>query len=304
MASVERIERDIAVLKQGAESLAKELESAYADYLRSLGQTLRQQLFLKTYQVCTQGYPTQFLALSLNQRQTLQQNLRQLAHQSQEALLALLQPAQPHPPSEPMDSSQATDATVMPIDSTSSSPDQAERWDDLETSERSPNSYLTEPITIQGLVQWQKALESAIDQELQSLSFKANHLLQQSGILPNKLPEFLKATHNIDGEQIEAISQNILDLLAEAQDNEDDDDEDEDESEFRPRQIAMTIRLMTVHFQLADIEFADNTTSSLRTRLRSLTSRLKKLQHHCRKKERDLAIAQAEAAWRSCWVDE
>ncbi|MDZ8053250.1 MAG: hypothetical protein RMX68_025485 [Aulosira sp. ZfuVER01] len=88
--AIERIDRDIALLKEAIKAIAAELESAYANYLGILGQAVRQQLILATYHLCTQGYPEKFLKLSLNQRQQLQQTIRKLGQQAAEQLLTFI----------------------------------------------------------------------------------------------------------------------------------------------------------------------------------------------------------------------
>ena len=89
--AIERIERDIAALKEAIGAIAKELQSAYASYLTTLGQALQKQLILASYHLCTQGYPENFLSLSLNQRQQLQQAIRKLGQQAAEQLLTYIQ---------------------------------------------------------------------------------------------------------------------------------------------------------------------------------------------------------------------
>ncbi len=88
-----QIERDIAALEKSVSELADAFHSAYATYLAALGKALRQQLILAAYHICTQGHPDRFIKLSYSQRQHLQKNLKSLASQVQEELLAcLLQP--------------------------------------------------------------------------------------------------------------------------------------------------------------------------------------------------------------------
>ncbi|MDP5338264.1 MAG: hypothetical protein NWQ28_06775, partial [Nodularia sp. (in: cyanobacteria)] len=74
--AIELIERDIAALQEAIRAIAAELHNAYASYLTTLGQAVRKQLILASYHLCTQGYPENFLKLSLNQRQKLQQGIR------------------------------------------------------------------------------------------------------------------------------------------------------------------------------------------------------------------------------------
>lgn len=92
--TVERIEQELAVLDRSLETIAQEFQDTYSQYLTALGQAVRQQLILAAYYLCTQGYPERFLNLSLNQRQQLQQSLRQLAQQSQQQLLEILNGSQ------------------------------------------------------------------------------------------------------------------------------------------------------------------------------------------------------------------
>jgi len=88
--AIERIERDIAALKEAIGAIALQLQTAYASYLASLGVTLQKQLILATYHLCTQGYPENFLNLSLNQRQQLQQAIRKLSQVAAKQLVAYI----------------------------------------------------------------------------------------------------------------------------------------------------------------------------------------------------------------------
>lgn len=92
--AIERIERDIVALEEAIQAIAKELQSAYTNYLNALGQTVRKQLILATYHLCTQGYPESFLNLSLHQRQQLQQAIRKLSQQTAEQLQLLINPSE------------------------------------------------------------------------------------------------------------------------------------------------------------------------------------------------------------------
>jgi hypothetical protein len=95
VSAIDQIEQELEKLNQAIASLAHEFHHTYENYLSALGQTIRQQLILASYHVCTRGYPQQFLGLSLSQQQQLQRDLRQLAKQAPIDLLAKLQPVQP-----------------------------------------------------------------------------------------------------------------------------------------------------------------------------------------------------------------
>ncbi len=87
---IERIEQDIVGLEKAIGAISQELQNAYESYLLVLGQAVHQQLILATYHLCTQGYPEQFLRLSLNQRQKLQQAMRKLAVAASQDMQALI----------------------------------------------------------------------------------------------------------------------------------------------------------------------------------------------------------------------
>lgn len=87
MATVEQIDKDIAVIAEAVRAIATELESSYISYLTALGQAVAKQLMLATYQLCTQAYPQKFVSLSLNERQQLQQKIRKLGQEAAERLL-------------------------------------------------------------------------------------------------------------------------------------------------------------------------------------------------------------------------
>lgn len=76
--AIERIEQDIKALEAEISAIAIRLHSDYTRYFTALGVAVRQQLILATYHLCTQAYPEAFLGLSLGQRQSLQQSIRQV----------------------------------------------------------------------------------------------------------------------------------------------------------------------------------------------------------------------------------
>lgn len=87
---IERIEQDIASLEEVIQEIGQELQEIYAIYLETLGKSVSKQLVLAIYHLCTQGYPDNFLKLSLNQKQKLQQNIRKLGKRSDSELIDLL----------------------------------------------------------------------------------------------------------------------------------------------------------------------------------------------------------------------
>lgn len=86
MAPTEQLKQELEALQSAVVKIAQECYQLYDRYLLTLGKTLRQQLILASYHVCTQIYPENFLQLSLTQRQELQKNLQQLGDHADRSL--------------------------------------------------------------------------------------------------------------------------------------------------------------------------------------------------------------------------
>ena len=298
---VEQIEQDLVALEEKLALLTQELQSTYSQYLTLLGQAVRQQLIMTSYQVCTQGYPDSFLGLSLNTRQQLQQQIKQLAQQAQERLL----------------SNQEQSSTSTP-DSKDSEPPTSERFEfnsdfpfptnqkqllrafemlvslsDLSDSSESTQSKKKELTKLEQLLQWHEQQEKAIVKTLQHISLEANHLLHKNGMLPEKLSAaVLEAAAKVENAaEGAASSPNLLNLMM----GTDSDEEDED-----PK----ITRIIAINLRLSEIEFADPALNVGRNQIRQLTAKLKKLGKKYNSTKRERAVALAEAAWRSSWWDD
>jgi hypothetical protein len=270
--AVEQIERDIEALEQLVRAIAQEFYSAYSQYLTALGQALRRQVILACYHICTQGYPSKFLHLSLAQRQELQQTLQQLARQAQIQLLEQLQFPDVDDESELLESSQESDEESAEADLA-----------DL--------NALESPMTPRDLASWQEDLEQSIAEVLQDISHATNRSLQQANILPNQLSEPIIEVAAKAGmaTEVAAGPPNLLTLLIETEN-------DDQESSLT--------HLMAVKMRLVEIEFGDATLTNWRSKIRSLSTKLNQLKQDYQKKRREKAIAEAEAAWRASWYED
>ncbi|MEH2206794.1 MAG: hypothetical protein V7K53_22415 [Nostoc sp.] len=284
--AIERIEQDIAALQEAIRAIAIELQSAYASYLNTLGLAVRKQLILASYHLCTQGYPENFLHLSLNQRQQLQQAIRKLGQLAAEQLLIYLtseESAEDEVDEEDdIDEEYEMDEEVTPSSSSLF----------LNTSS---SQYLTantsDPIE---LAKWQQKLEEAAQDILKKLSHDANLLLQKAGVLPKKLPEPILAAAAAASEASAEVMPgppNLLNLVIEI------------ENEQQSEDSGLT-QIMAINLRLGEIEFADVTLSSDRKRIRSILVQLNKLGREYKKRYKEKAIAEAEAAWRASWFED
>ena len=181
-------------------------------------------------------------------------------------------------------------------------------------------------------------LEQQIRTVLQHISKQVNQRLQAAQVIPN-LPEAIldAASETEAGPMRGRAVPNVLNVLvamagsmAEAEDDEDEaededgqehlddqgsrhhrdsfnrhdpEDEDEDEDDEDSREGMMT-HLAAVNLRLADLEFGNVHCSLGRSKLRATLGRLRKLGKQYQKVQRELAIAEAEQAWRAVWYDE
>ncbi len=295
--TLDQIEKELAGLEQSVEAIANDLQVTYCQYLTALSETTRQQMILAAYRLCTQGYPEQFLRLSMQRRQELQQNLRRLAGQAQEEMLALLEPAplSEHPlePEEEEFSQEGNaldspfEASELLFEADSDSPMQLVNFSSL-TAKASPS-----PVTsLDRLLAWKKHVEQGIPEIMLVLSQAANRLLYQADILPSKLPEPVleAATKSGMAAEVAGSSPNLLNLMIESK------GEDQEEGEIT--------RIVAIRLRLSEIEFGDASLTTWRSKLRGITSRLNQLERDYRKKQRERATAEAEQAWKAIWVED
>ncbi|HEY9653766.1 MAG TPA: hypothetical protein V6C95_24095 [Coleofasciculaceae cyanobacterium] len=304
--AIERIEQDIAAMEEAITLLQGELDSAYSKYLTLLGQAVQQQLVLASYQICTHGYPQSFLNLSFSQRQQLQQELRKLGKQAREQLVNQLEMLKqlaeaeleesksieptPEPSSTHQECSEETQSELLP--------ESIDSEDETPTPPNPPKPKPAKqpkipPTKLEQLMYWLEELEDAIAQTLQTTSLNTNHLLQKSGIIPEKLPAALleaaaKAEASSDSP---AGSPNLLNLLMETPN----EDEEEDST---------LLRVVAINLRLSEIEFADPSLMASRNQIRSLVGRVSKFKQEYHKIQRERAVAQAEAAWRLSWYED
>lgn len=300
--AVERIEQDLATLEEAIALLRAELYSTYSQYLKLLGQTVKQQLIWASYQICTQGYPETFLGLSFNQRQKLQTSVRQLGGQAQEQLLSHLERPKNLTEIAATDKHEQT-PQQLPVDleplqelTQENLIEAVERQmasDASPDTPQTPEIANTPPTKPEELAQWQEQLEQAIAQTLQTISLEANRLLQQSGIIPEKLPAaVLEAAAKVEASgEASPSSPNLLNLLMETESEDNSDD-------------STLTRIVAINLRLSEIEFTDPALSAARNQIRNLSAKGSKLRREYHKKQRERAVAQAEAAWRSSWFDD
>jgi hypothetical protein len=292
--TVEQIERDLANLRQAVRAIALDFQKNYGHYSKQLGQAVRQQLILASYHLCTQGYPERFLKLPLNQRQELQQSLLQLARQTQTSLATQAQDAavETQEPELMGKEPSAESSLVLEVADPGLMTEESKAEGGTGVEPNAPRLRIEQIETPQQLSDWLETREEAIAETLHGVSQSANRLLQRADVLPGKLPEPILDIAAKSGLATEATAgvPNLLNLLVEIE-------SDEDE------QTPSVTHIMAIKLRLSEIEFADANLSAMRMNLRELLARLSQLKREYHKRQQELAIAQAEAAWRSSWYE-
>ncbi|MBD2267601.1 hypothetical protein H6F62_02150 [Anabaena sp. FACHB-1391] len=271
--AIERIEKDIIALKEATRAIAQQLNLAYARYINTLGLALQKQLILASYYLCTQGHPDEFLNLSLNQRQKLQQSIRKLSQQAAQELISYIQPPE-------------VTQTEVVLET-----EEEEEKDEQEEKEQQPQAL--DPSNPIELVEWQQEVEEGIEETLKKVSQGANILIQKTGVLPKKLPEPILTAATAASESSSDMMPslpNILNLVIEISDQEDSEDS--------------ITQIMAIHLRLGEIEFADVTLLTERKRIRNILMQLSKVGKEYQKRQKELKIAEAEAAWRASWFED
>lgn len=159
-----------------------------------------------------------------------------------------------------------------------------------ETPTISPPPPVPVPPTPKALARRCDRLEAQIAATTKQVSSKANMLLQKSGVLPKNLPRSvldtaMKADLSTD---VPDTPPNLLNLLVET---------------GRKGKQPKLMRVMAVRLRLSELEFHSPTLMAWRSRIRELAAQLHKLDKDYKTLQRELAIAEAEAAWRSTWSE-
>lgn len=158
-------------------------------------------------------------------------------------------------------------------------------------------------------------LERMIREVLQRASRHANRLLRRAQILPDLPEALLEMAAEADVGMPKGRSvPNVLNVMvamagevaAEFEQGEDDGEDEveaENDDDDEVLEANMT-HLAAIHLRLTDLEFGDVQAALWRGKLRTLVGRLRKLGKQYQQAERELAIAEAEQAWRSVWYDD
>ncbi|MDJ0843796.1 hypothetical protein [Crocosphaera sp.] len=288
--SLQKIRQEIEQLEDKSREIFTELNGLYKRYLEALSLSVKKQLILAVYEICTKIYPEEFLQLSYNQREKLQGKIRELCQPLESKFLAYVTFPQPTP------TATLTEQILTQLSLINNKEFQLEN-----TKEDDSISEIENP---EDLVLWCKRVEQGIRMIIQALSQDVNRELQKNHIIANQLPPQLleMALQAEEGGMSSGNSPNILTLLIETNRKESNDEEEEQENEEdEDTKESQITKISAIHLRLSDIEFADPQLSIQRQQIRQRLDIVKKIRKAYQKIQRENAQAQAEAAWRSSW---
>lgn len=327
--SIQQVRQELKNLESTVADAAIELEDLHRDYLNLLSQSLKQQLISACYQICTQLYPQSFIDLSLTDKQNLQQNFRQIAIELEPDLLEIVEQKELEP--EPFDlnlmaeliknlpkpqkSSEENDNTAeinlelvkaeleniefIEIDAGE------EESDELETDEEESLKEKIDFNNPEHLILWHKQIERNIKKILDSSSRKVNRYLQESKILPDRIPskvidiamqaDSAKGMSNAKQPRIP----HVLHLALES--NGSKKPKSSKDLSKTPKDF---IEISLLRLRLAELEFHSPLLNAKRGQIRNLMAKVKKLKNSYRSIKRETAVLEAQAAWRSSWYED
>ncbi|BAZ45534.1 hypothetical protein NIES4102_25580 [Chondrocystis sp. NIES-4102] len=330
--SLEHIKQNLNNLELAVTETAVELEKYYQSYLNVLSLSVKQQLILASYQICTQFYPQAFLNLSLSNKQDLQQLLRHIGIDLKPILDSILaeKELEPEPKElnlmteliknlpkpkkrkgdEKEEEEEAEEGILTAIDYETvkaqlgnieliaidtSLQEQLE----VENTEAETEKQAINPRNPEHLILWHKQIERKIKKTLDSTSKKVNKLLQDSGIIPDRVPSKIIDVAiqtdanggNRNSRQLPNLP-NILHLAIES------------EKENHNSALDTAFQISLLRLRLAEIEFSDHSLNAQRGQIQKLINQIKKLNYQYISLKHEVAVAEAQAAWRSCWYED
>ncbi|MCC0176374.1 hypothetical protein I4641_05210 [Waterburya agarophytonicola K14] len=336
--SIQQIKQELDGIELTVSETAIELRDQYCNYLDLLSQSVKQQLILASYQICTQFYPQSFLNLSLNDKQNLQQTLRQLSIEIKPQLFSIIeqQELEPEPnelnlmaeliknlpktkiksktQAEKDDRAESAAIDLELIKAELANAEIAnielieiETSDDLENDEEEEVTKYSTPIppikkiefnNPEHLLLWYKQIERKIKKNLDNTSKKVNKCLQDSKVIPDRVPskiiDIAVQTEGNKGAKNNSRlpnAPNILHLAIET---------DQSKKSKIQKNLA---QISLLRLRLAEIEFGDPLLNAQRGQIRNLMSKISKLNSKHKDTKHQLAVAEAQAAWRSSWYE-
>ena len=159
-----------------------------------------------------------------------------------------------------------------------------------------------EPIDWQNpehLILWHKQIERGIKKTLSDASRKVNKHLQEARIIPARLPSKVidvamqaDVAKGMKSNSKQPQVAHVMQIAIEAEKGK------KSKSSKNPLQISL------LRLRLAEVEFSDPLLNAKRGQIRNLMSKIKQQNSKYKAVRQELAVIEAEAAWRSSWYED
>lgn len=322
--SIQQVKQDLENLKSIVAETAIEFEELNLNYLNLLSQSLKQQLILACYQICTSLYPQSFLDLSLSEKQDLQQNLRQIGIQLEPDLIEIVKQKELKP--KPLElnlmaeliknlpkpkirkEDQPEGETEIDLELVKAELENIEFIEiDAAVSDDTEEEIVSETpprekIDFQNpehLIRWHQQIERDVKKTLDVISRKVNKHLQDSRIIPERIPNkvidvAMQADASKGGRsnsQSPAVP-HVLHLAIET------------EKDQKSKTFKKPIQVSLLRLRLTELEFADHQLNAKKSQIRNLVSKIKQLNSKYKAIQQEVAVIEAQSAWRSSWFED
>lgn len=328
--SIQQVKQDLENLKLAVADTATEFEELHLKYLNLLSQSLKQQLILACYQICTRLYPQSFLELSLSEKQNLQQDLRQIGIRLEPKLTEILeqQELEPEPlelnlmaeliknlpkskgrKGETTENESENEAEInlelvkaeleniefIEIDASSNNSDD----DNNETVPEVPPKQKIDFQNPEHLILWHKQIERGIKKTLDATSRKVNKCLQEARIIPKRIPSKIidmamqaDSSKGMRNNSQSSAFPHIIQLAIEI------------EKDKKPNIFKKPVQVSLVRLRLTELEFSDHQLNAKKGQIRNLMGKIQKLSSKYKAIQQEVATIEAQAAWRSSWYED
>ncbi|MFM2315420.1 MAG: hypothetical protein RLZZ04_4698, partial [Cyanobacteriota bacterium] len=310
--SIQQVKQNLEILKSQVVETATELEELHSNYLELLSHSLKQQLILACYQICTQLYPQSFIALSLSAKQDLQQNLRHLSLELKTQLAEIIAQKELEPETPelnlmseliknlPKPKQRAEDAEnrennlnnltendlelikaeIASIENIENLENikliainaSSEQEDELENSTEAVPKEQVDFENPAHLILWHQQIERGIKNTLDETSRKVNQLLQKSKIIPDRLPNQV-----VDVAMQAEGSKGMRNNSQPPQISHVMNLSIESDKSQKSKSGKKSLQISLLRLRLAEVEFTDHILNAKRGQIRNLMSKVKKL---------------------------
>lgn len=146
--------------------------------------------------------------------------------------------------------------------------------------------------TPQFLLELVENIEKNLEHLLANTSLEANKQLQICSIVPNQVPpKLLEMAIGAEKTGSSTVnSSHLMNILVE-----------KDQDQSQPGKIT---KLVIINLRLSELEFSNLDLGTARNQLRKLITKIEEIELQYRQKNHELAVAEAEAAWRASWFEE